>query len=228
MNLLLIIAQKGYDMPSYHCFPFSGQGTEDLAEYIEGLGAYNGFLVCEDERGHGGHAVPGCFLPGLGQFWKVPVAQDRFLHGLGIKAGLKADLLEHFEAADIEALGEIGREQGVVKSGEPVLFPAEFSGLKGQAGIGQKRAVAEGDAERRAHAAQMVHHAGDIGSRKKVGQGPPPWRRLGMDLEAAPFYVEVELQFQLFDDALADEAEWSDVVGKDLYPDGHGIRLSLR
>jgi hypothetical protein len=43
-----------------------------------------------------------------------------------------------------------------------------------------------------------------------------------MDLHAPPFHDKVELLLQLFDDAFADIAEWSDVVGKDLKTDGHG------
>jgi hypothetical protein len=43
-----------------------------------------------------------------------------------------------------------------------------------------------------------------------------------MDLHADPFHREVELLLQLFDDALADVAEGSDVIGEHLYADGHG------
>ena len=40
-----------------------------------------------------------------------------------------------------------------------------------------------------------------------------------MDLNAQPFNLEVEFLLQLFDKALADEAEWSYIVGKnpDIY-----------
>jgi len=44
-----------------------------------------------------------------------------------------------------------------------------------------------------------------------------------MDLHAPPFDLEVEFLFQLFDDALADIAEGSDVIGKDLHADGHEL-----
>jgi hypothetical protein len=47
-----------------------------------------------------------------------------------------------------------------------------------------------------------------------------------MELDAVPFHVELELLLKLFDDAFADIAEGSDIVGKDLYPDGHEIHLS--
>ena len=43
-----------------------------------------------------------------------------------------------------------------------------------------------------------------------------------MDLHALPFDFEVEFLFQLFDDALANVAEGSDVIGKHLHADGHG------
>jgi hypothetical protein len=43
-----------------------------------------------------------------------------------------------------------------------------------------------------------------------------------MDLQSPPFDRKIELLFKLFDDALADEAEGSDVIGKDLNADGHG------
>ena len=40
-----------------------------------------------------------------------------------------------------------------------------------------------------------------------------------MDLNAQPFHLEVEFLLQLFDKSLADEAEWSYIVGKnpDIY-----------
>jgi hypothetical protein len=49
-----------------------------------------------------------------------------------------------------------------------------------------------------------------------------------MDLHAPPFDRKVELLFQLFDDALADKAEGSDVVGEDFNVYGHGTPSSLR
>jgi hypothetical protein len=42
-----------------------------------------------------------------------------------------------------------------------------------------------------------------------------------MDLHAPPFDFEIEFLLQLFDDALADIAEGSDVIGKYLHADGH-------
>jgi hypothetical protein len=43
-----------------------------------------------------------------------------------------------------------------------------------------------------------------------------------MDLHAYPFRLEVELLPELFDDALADVAERSDVIGEDAETGGHG------
>jgi len=42
-----------------------------------------------------------------------------------------------------------------------------------------------------------------------------------MDFHATPFDLKVEFLFQLFDDPVADIAEGSDVIGKNLYTDGH-------
>jgi len=42
-----------------------------------------------------------------------------------------------------------------------------------------------------------------------------------MDLHAPPFDLKFELLLQFFDDALADVAEGSDIIGKDLHTDGH-------
>jgi len=42
-----------------------------------------------------------------------------------------------------------------------------------------------------------------------------------VDLDAPPDDLKVEFLFQLFDDALADVAEGSDVIGEDLHADGH-------
>jgi hypothetical protein len=42
-----------------------------------------------------------------------------------------------------------------------------------------------------------------------------------MDFDAPPFYLKIEFLLQLFDDALADVAERSDIIGKDLNTDRH-------
>jgi hypothetical protein len=42
-----------------------------------------------------------------------------------------------------------------------------------------------------------------------------------MDLHTSPLNLKVEFLFQLFDDALADVAKGSDVIGKDLHAYGH-------
>jgi len=49
-----------------------------------------------------------------------------------------------------------------------------------------------------------------------------------MDLHTSPEDLKVEFLFQLFDDALADVAKGSDVIGKDLDPDGHENDLVFR
>jgi hypothetical protein len=42
-----------------------------------------------------------------------------------------------------------------------------------------------------------------------------------MDFQTLPFYLKVEFLLQLFDDALADVAEGSDVIGKNRNADAH-------
>jgi hypothetical protein len=49
-----------------------------------------------------------------------------------------------------------------------------------------------------------------------------------MDLHTSPIDLKVEFLFQLFDDALADVAEGSDVIGKDLHGDSHENNLVFR
>jgi hypothetical protein len=49
-----------------------------------------------------------------------------------------------------------------------------------------------------------------------------------MDLHTSPIDLKVEFLFQLFDDALADVAEGSDVIGKDLHEDRHENNLVFR
>src|SRR5512144_2208800 len=95
--------------------------------------------------------------------------------------------------------------------------------LESRPGVRQEGPVGEADPEGRAHFADVLHHARDVRRAVKLGQGPSFRRCLGMDLNAGPFHREIELLLQLFDDALADVAEGSDVVGKDLHADGHGL-----
>src|SRR5574341_121804 len=83
--------------------------------------------------------------------------------------------------------------------------------------------VNKGDPELSAHGAEMPHHAIDIIGTKELGQWPSLGRRFRVDLHSPPFDDKVELLLQLFDDALADVAEGSDVVGEDCNADGHGV-----
>jgi hypothetical protein len=68
----------------------------------------------------------------------------------------------------------------------------------------------------------MLHHEVDINLPEQLGQGSSTFRSIGVDLHANPFHVEVKLLFKLFDDALADVAERSDVIGEDSNTGGHG------
>jgi hypothetical protein len=42
-----------------------------------------------------------------------------------------------------------------------------------------------------------------------------------MNLHTPPFYLKIELLLQFFDDAFADVAERSDIIGEDLHDYGH-------
>src|SRR5512142_2936655 len=95
--------------------------------------------------------------------------------------------------------------------------------LESRPGVRQEGPVGEADPEGRAHFANVLHHALDVRRAVKLGQGPTFRRRLWMDLHASPFHREIELFLQLFDDALADVAEGSDVIGEDLHADSHGL-----
>ena len=83
--------------------------------------------------------------------------------------------------------------------------------------------VSKGDPELSTHGAEVPHHAVDIIRTKELGQRPSFRRRFRVDLHSPPFNRKVELLLQLFDDALADVAEGSDVVGEDCNADGHGV-----
>jgi hypothetical protein len=72
-----------------------------------------------------------------------------------------------------------------------------------------------------AHYAQVVHHAVDVFEPEEVGERPSLRRRVRVNLDAQPRDGEVELLLQFLDDAFADKAERSDVVGKDFDFDGH-------
>jgi len=110
---------------------------------------------------------------------------------------------------------------------EQIMLAGEFSGLKGQAGIGQKGPVNKGDPERRTHRTKVLHDALDVPGREALCHGGPLRGRLGMDLHAPPFDLKIELLLQLFDDAFADVAEGSDVIGIDLNAYGHESNLVL-
>ena len=109
---------------------------------------------------------------------------------------------------------------------ECVVIAGEFRRLEGGAGVGQEGPVAEGDSEGSAHCADVLHHPFDVPCGVEFRQEPAFRGRVGMDFHADPFNREVELLLELFDDAFADVAEGSDVIGEHLYADCHGITPS--
>ena len=67
----------------------------------------------------------------------------------------------------------------------------------------------------------MVHHSVDVFDAEEIGRWPSSRRGLRMDFNAPPFDFQVEFLLQLFDEALADIAEGSDIVGKNFDADRH-------
>jgi hypothetical protein len=74
----------------------------------------------------------------------------------------------------------------------------------------------------------VLHHAFDVLGTEPRCHERPLGRRFRVELHAEPFDLEVEFLFQLFDDALADVAEGSDVIGIHLHADGHERDLAFR
>jgi len=73
----------------------------------------------------------------------------------------------------------------------------------------------------------MPVHSLDVLCAKKFGQEPACWRRFRVDLDALPLDDKVELLLQFFDDALADKAERSDIIGEYLQLDSHILIIPL-
>ncbi len=103
------------------------------------------------------------------------------------------------------------------------VVPCEFGRLKSRAGIGEEGPVHERDPEGGAGDAEVLHHALDVLGPEEFGERSPSGRRIRMDLHSPPLGNEFELALQLFDDAFADVAEGSDVIGEDAHPDRHGF-----
>ena len=132
-----------------------------------------------------------------------------------------SDQREDVDISNVQAAGKIRCEQGGMKRIEQTVLAGEVGGLKGHAGIGQKGPVNEGDPERRAHDPKVLHHAFDVLRTEALFHGGPPGGSFRMNLHAPPFDLKIELLLQFFDDAFADVAEGSDIVGKDLNEYGH-------
>ncbi len=109
-----------------------------------------------------------------------------------------------------------------MKGLEFALVAGKFGGHESGPRIGKEGPVGEGDAEGSTHGPQMRHHPVDVLLPEPRGHGHALRRCLGMDLHAQPLDSKIELLPQLFDDALADITERSDVVRKDANTDGHG------
>ena len=67
----------------------------------------------------------------------------------------------------------------------------------------------------------MIHHSVNVFDAEEFGQWPSFRRGIRMNFNAPPFDCNVEFLLQLFDDALADVAEGSDVVRKNFDADRH-------
>ncbi len=197
------------------------RGTEGLPEHFEGLSADHRLFVSDKERRHAGYDPNSRFL--LCRFERGEVLPDLqgLFHCPGIETRFMSDHCEDVDISNVQAAGKIRCEQGGMKRIEQTLLASEFSGLKGQAGIGQKGPVNEGDPERRAHAPKVLHHAFDVLRTEALCHGGPLRGRFRMDLHAPPFDLKIELLLQFFDEAFADVAEGSDIVGKDLNECGH-------
>ncbi len=141
---------------------------------------------------------------------------DRFAQGKRVQTCLLSQLCKNIEVSYIEAVGKIGAEKRGVKFVEASLFSAEFRGQESGVGVGQKGPGGKRDPERGSVLLETPVHAPDVLRAEEVGQGAARCRRFRMDLDSPPHDGELEFLFQLFDDALADEAIRSDVIGKDL------------
>ena len=203
------------------------RGTKRLPEHVNGLSADHGLFVSDKECRHAGHAPDSrfllyCFEPG-----EVPPLFKGPFHRLVIEPHVTSDHREDVDIPNVHTVRKVRCEQGRMERLKQIILAGEFSGLQGQAGIGQKGPVNKGDPERRAHGAKVRHDALDVLGREALCHGRPLRGRLGMDLHAPPFDLKIELLLQLFDDAFADVAEGSDVIGIDLNTYGHESDLVL-
>ncbi len=196
-------------------------GTEGLPEHVKRLRADNGFFVIDEERGNAGHAQTGGVFLRLFEHQQVLPAFNGARHRIGVNPDAACDLPEDIEIADIEAVRKVGGKHCFVKPLEFALFPGEFRCKEGQAGIGKDGSVHEGDPEGCAHGAKVLHHALDVLGPEPRCHGGPLGGRFRMDLYTPPFDLKIELLLHLFDDAVADVAEGSNVIGKDLNAYGH-------
>ncbi len=195
--------------------------TEGFPEHIEGLGANHGLFVSDEERWHTGHASNGRLLLCRFKPGKVLPALQGPFHCLGIEARVFGDHQDDVYISNVQAMRKVRCEQSGMKRLEQILLPGEFSGLKGQAGIGQNGPVNEGDPERRAHVPKVFHDAIDVLGTEPRCHGCPLRGRFRMDLHASPFDLKIELLLQSFDDTFADVAEGSDIIRKNLNGYGH-------
>ncbi len=203
-------------------------GTNGVSEHVEGLGAYYGFLLPDDERGDAGDSGPGSLLLSLLETRKIAAALYRLFHCIGIKSGVHPELPKHLGTADVEPVREICGKKRLVKGIEFALLPGKLGGHESGPGIGEEWAVGKGYSQRRAHGSKMSHDPVDVLLAEPRCHGDPLGRSIRMDLHSQPLDLEIELLFQFFDDAFADVAEGSDVVGKDSNGDRHGILLAKK
>jgi len=196
-------------------------GTEGLPEHLEGLSANHGFFVSDKERRHAGYKPNSRFLLCRFELGKVLPDFQSLLHCPGIKTRFTSDQREDVDISNVHSVGKVRCEQGDMEWIELILFTGKFSGLKGQVGIRQNGPVSEGDPERRTHAPKVLHDSFDVLRTETLCHGGPLGGRFRMDLHAPPIYLKVELLLQFFDDAFADVAEGSYIIGKDLHYYGH-------
>jgi len=106
--------------------------AEGFAEYLEGLGANNGFFHTDEERWHARYTQSCSIIPDCRELRQVLTVFDIPDHGICIETGVACYLPKDVEITNIEAFRKIRGKKSLVILLEFSVIAGKLNGLKRQ------------------------------------------------------------------------------------------------
>ncbi len=203
------------------------QTAQDFAEGIRRLRAADRAEALDHERRCGAKAIClGHFCGGL-KTGQVDASLERRIQRHCIESHLCCQFQDNRSITDVPAFREKRPENGLVKGVIFTVFFREFTGLHCHTRIAHQRLRSEPDAHLLAALIKLPEEGFRIHARKVIFPEDTLGRRIRVNFERQPHFVDYKFFFQFFDNTFADIAERSDIVGIDRDADGLHASFSI-